>query len=59
MNNAFIDILRQIIHPNTYQNKQRIETIIARISKKKSISERDWLREKILALQKELPNKKR
>ena len=59
MNNAFIDILRQIVHPSTLENTNRIEKIITRLNDKKIISERDWLREKLAKMQSKLPTLER
>ena len=43
----FVNMFLQIIHPNTFKNKQRIDTIINRIENLQRIAEKAWLIEKL------------
>ena len=42
-NNNFLDLLRQIIHPKTFQNQERIEKLKEKLCAKQVVAERDWL----------------
>ncbi len=50
LNNAFADMLRQIIHPASLHNPPRIRKLIDKIHQLKSIAEKDWLLEKLEAM---------
>jgi hypothetical protein len=52
VNNAFISVLQQILHPSTLGNARRIEKIERKILEHQRITDRDWLLEKIVACQK-------
>lgn len=47
MNNAFVDMLRQMLHPSTYGNPARIQRLIDKIHQTKAIAEKEWLLEKL------------
>ncbi len=47
VNNDFIDMLRQIISPNTYKNADRIEKLTQKIKDNRAFAEREWLLEKL------------
>ncbi|MEM1322439.1 MAG: hypothetical protein AAGG75_19405 [Bacteroidota bacterium] len=47
----FIDLLKQICHPSTWRNKERIDKLLAKLEARKVLAERDWLKEKLRALQ--------
>ncbi|WP_156825802.1 hypothetical protein [Lewinella cohaerens] len=47
LNNSFIDILRQIAHPKTLGNDDRITKIRNRIKTTAHIAEREWLLDKL------------
>lgn len=49
-NNHFLDSLRQICHPKTLNNPERIERIHARLAEKQIVAERNWLEQKIADL---------
>lgn len=46
-NNHFIDLLRQIINPKTFKNKERIAKLSERIEEKKIVAEKEWLLDKL------------
>lgn len=52
MQNAFINVLQQILHPVTLSNVRRIEKIEQRIMEYERIADREWLLEKINKLKK-------
>lgn len=43
LNNNFIDLLRQIIHPSTLYNEKRIERLGQKIGDTAHLAEREWL----------------
>ncbi len=49
-NRNFIDLLKQIHLPRTFQNKKRIEKLTNKIKQLEYITEKDWLIEKVQAL---------
>ena len=49
-NNAFIDLLKQIIHPKTYKNEIRIDKLKQKVKAKKVLAEKDWLLKTIQSL---------
>ena len=50
MNNNFIDLLRQIIHPSTLGNEKRIQRLLKKIVVTERLAEREWLTAKLEAL---------
>lgn len=46
-NNRFVDMLRQLIHPKTYKNEERINKIRNKIEGLRYIVEKEWLLEKL------------
>ncbi|MEM1217320.1 MAG: hypothetical protein AAGH79_00335 [Bacteroidota bacterium] len=49
-NNHFLDSLRQICHPKTLNNPERVERLQARLAEKRMVAERNWLEEKLQEL---------
>ncbi len=47
MNNNFIDLLRQILHPKTFKNPDRIKKLKSKIQSKEKLTEKVWLLEKL------------
>ncbi|MEL6867336.1 MAG: hypothetical protein AAFP19_23120 [Bacteroidota bacterium] len=48
----FVNMLRQILHPNTLHNAKRIEKLLAKTRAKKIVAEKRWLLSKLQALEK-------
>ncbi len=43
----FIDLLKQICHPSTFNNGKRIEKLMSKLTSHKILAERAWLKEKL------------
>lgn len=43
INNNFIDLLRQVIHPSSLQNDKRIQLLKEKVNTSNHLAERDWL----------------
>ncbi|MEL6659896.1 MAG: hypothetical protein AAFR36_25765 [Bacteroidota bacterium] len=50
LNNNFIDLLRQIIHPSTLGNEKRINRLKEKVIQTARLAEREWLGAKLQAL---------
>ena len=50
LNNNFIDLLRQIVHPSTLGNEKRIQRLLTKIAATERLAEREWLIAKLEAL---------
>ena len=44
LNNHFLDLLRQFIHPKTYKNQERIQKLYEKLDGMDVVAERDWLK---------------
>lgn len=51
-NNHFVDLLRQIIAPQTWKNSGRIHQIHEKLETFKAVAEREWLQQKLAELNK-------
>lgn len=47
LNNNFVDMLRQLVHPSTLNNHKRINTLIQKLDNTEHIAERSWIKEKL------------
>jgi len=49
-NNSFVDLLRQIIAPQTFKNCERILQIQKKVETLKAVAEREWLQQKLASM---------
>ena len=49
-NQTFIDLLKQIMHPKTYQNQRRIDKLLRKAQEIHFLADKEWIIEKLEAL---------